>query len=130
MVEITAEEQNKGKKQMKTNEYTLRDLWDNLKHTKIQIIGILEEEEKEKGSKKIFEEIIVENFPSMGKEIATQVQKAESQIQVKPKEKHAMTHINQTEKNKHKGKILKAAWEMDQKWKSKKQSHLPLQQKE
>ena len=32
------------------------------------------EEEKKKGSEKIFEEIIVENFPNMGKEVATQVQ--------------------------------------------------------
>ena len=33
--------------------------------------------EKKKGSEKIFEEIIVENFPNMGKEIATQVQEAQ-----------------------------------------------------
>ena len=36
-----------------------------------------EEEEKKKGSEKIFEEIIVENFPNMGKEIATQVQEVQ-----------------------------------------------------
>ena len=40
----------------------------------ICIIGIPEGEEREKGPKKIFEEIIVENFPNMGKEIATKVQ--------------------------------------------------------
>ena len=34
-------------------------------------------EEREKGPEKIFEEIIVENFPNMGKEIATQVQEAQ-----------------------------------------------------
>ena len=39
-----------------------------------------------KGAKKIFEEIIVENFP-MGKEIANQVPKAQSPIQDKSKEK-------------------------------------------
>ena len=33
-----------------------------------------EEEEKKKGTEKIFEEIIVENFPNMGKEIVNQVQ--------------------------------------------------------
>ena len=32
-----------------------------------------EGEEREKGHKKIFEEIIVEKFPNMGKEITTQV---------------------------------------------------------
>ena len=35
------------------------------------------EEEREKGPKKISEEFIVENFPNMGKEIATQVQEAQ-----------------------------------------------------
>ena len=34
MVEIIAEEQNKGKR-MKRIEDSLRDLWDNIKHTKI-----------------------------------------------------------------------------------------------
>ena len=53
---------------MKRIEDSLRDLWDNIKHTNIQIIGV-PEEEKQKGSEKIFEEIIVENFPNMRKEI-------------------------------------------------------------
>ena len=73
MVEITAREQNKEKR-MKRIEDSLRDLWDNTKRTNIGIIGVPEEEETKKGSEKIFEEIIVENFPSMGNEIATQVQ--------------------------------------------------------
>ena len=46
----------------------LRDIWD-IKLTNIRIIGVPEEEEKKKGPDKIFEEIIVENFPNMGKEI-------------------------------------------------------------
>ena len=74
MVEITAEEQNKEKR-MKRIEDNLRDLWDNTKHTNIRIIGIPEEEEKKKGSEKIFEEIIVENFPNMGKEIVPKSRK-------------------------------------------------------
>ena len=43
----------------------------------IQIIGVPEEEEKGKGPEKIFEEIIVENFLNMGKEIVSQVQEAQ-----------------------------------------------------
>ena len=54
-----------------------RDPWDNTKHTNIRIIGVPEEEEKKKGSEKIFEEIIVQNFPNMGNEIVTQVQEAQ-----------------------------------------------------
>ena len=36
-----------------------------------------EEEEKKKGTEKIFEGIIVENVPNMGKEIVNQVQGAQ-----------------------------------------------------
>ena len=67
MVEITSEEQNKVKI-MERTEDSLRDLWDNIKGPNIRIIGVPEEEEK-KGYEKIFEEITVENFPNMEKEI-------------------------------------------------------------
>ena len=62
---------------MKRIEDSLRDLQDNIKRTNIQIIGVPEEEEEKKGSEKIFEEILVENFPNIGKEIVNQVQEAE-----------------------------------------------------
>ena len=68
------EAERKKEKRIKRNEDNLRDLWDNVKRPKIQIIGVPEEENKKKDHKKILEEIIVENFPKMGKEIATQVQ--------------------------------------------------------
>ena len=38
---------------MKSTEDSLRDLWDNIKCTNIQIIGVPEEEEKKKGSEKM-----------------------------------------------------------------------------
>ena len=62
---------------MKRNEDSLRDIWDNIKCTKIHIIGVPEGEEREKGPEKIFEEIIAENFPNMGKETVNQVQEAQ-----------------------------------------------------
>ena len=61
-VEIATSEQNKEKR-MKRIEDSLRDLWDNIKCTNIRIIGVPKEEEKKKGTEKIFEEIILENFP-------------------------------------------------------------------
>ena len=76
MVEITAKEQNKEER-MKRIEDNLRDLLDNTKCTNFQITGVPEEEEKKKGPEKIFEEIIVENFPNMGKEIAIQIQEVQ-----------------------------------------------------
>ena len=74
-MEITTAEQNKEKR-LKRIEDSLRDLWDNMKHTSIQIIGVPEEEEKKKGTEKVFQEIIVENFPNMAKDIVNQVQEA------------------------------------------------------
>ena len=76
IVEITITEQNKEKR-LRRIEDSLRDLWDNIKRTNIRIIGVPEEEEKKKGIEKIFEEIIVENFSNMGKEIVNQVQEVQ-----------------------------------------------------
>ena len=61
----------KGKNNLK-NEDNVRDLCDNVKCPNTRIIGV-PEEDKKKDHEKILE-IIVENFPKMGKEIITQVQ--------------------------------------------------------
>ena len=66
MVEIN-ESEKKKEKQIKRNEDNLRDFWNNVKHHNILIIGVPEEEDKKKDHEKILEEIIVENFPKMGK---------------------------------------------------------------
>ena len=76
MVKITSEEQNKIKIMIRTED-SLRDLWDSIKRSNVPIIGVPEEEEKKKGYEKTFEEIIVENFPNMEKEIVNQVQEAQ-----------------------------------------------------
>ena len=68
MVELSEAEREKKRK-----EDNLRDLWDNVKHPNIRIIGVLEEEDKKKDHEKILEEILVEKFPKMAKEIAIQV---------------------------------------------------------
>ena len=92
MVEITYEEQNKVKR-MKRTEDSLRDLWDNIKHTNIQIIGVSEEEEKKKGYEKIFEDIIVENFLNLEKEIVNQLQEVQRvPYRINPR-KNAPRHI-------------------------------------
>ena len=73
MVEITTAEQNKEKR-MKRIEDSLRDLWETIKRTSIRIIEVPEKAEKKKETEKIFEDIIVENFPNMGKERVNQLQ--------------------------------------------------------
>ena len=66
-------QRRKKQKRIKRNEDNLRDLWDNVKRPNIQIIGVPEEEDKKKDHEKILE-IIVENFPKMGKEIVQETQ--------------------------------------------------------
>ena len=111
MVEFTAVEQNKEKKNEK-NEDGLRDLWDNIKCNNIRIIQVPEGEEREKGPKKILEEIIVENFPNMGKEIATQVQEAQRVPYRINQRRNTPRHIViKLAKIKDKEKLLKAARE-------------------
>ena len=51
-VEITATEKNKEKR-MKRIEDSLRDLWDNSKHTNIHIIGVAERKERERARENI-----------------------------------------------------------------------------
>ena len=81
-MEITDAEQ-KREKRLKTNEESLRDLWDN--DTNIRIIGVPEGEEREKGTEKIFQEIIAEHFPNMGKEPLTQIQEARVPHKINPR---------------------------------------------
>ena len=113
-MEITAAEQNKEKR-MKTIEESLRVLWDNIKCTNIRNIGVPEQEEKKKVTEKIFEEIIVENFPNMGKEIVNQVQEAQKvQYRINPRRNMLRHILIKFSKIKYKEKILKAAREKQQ----------------
>jgi len=110
MVEITSEEQNKVKR-MKRAEDSLRDLWENIKHTNIQIIGV-PEEEKENEYEKNFEEIIVENFPNVEKEVVNQVQEAQRvPYRINPTRNTPRHILIKLTKTKHKERILKAARE-------------------
>ena len=100
---------------MKRIEDSLRDLWDNIKCINIRIIGGPEEEEKKKGSEKILEEVIVENFPNMGKEIVNQVQEAQRvPYRINPNRNTLRHTLIKLSKIKYKEKVLKAAREKQQ----------------
>ena len=113
LVEIMDAEQ-KREKRLKTNEESLRELWDNVKCSNIHIIGV-PEEEREKETEKIFQEIIAENFPNMGKESLTQIQEAQRvPYKINPR-RNTLRHILiKLTKIKDKEKILKAAREKKQ----------------
>ena len=99
---------------MKRAEDSLRDLWAHIKCTNIRIIGV-PEEEKKKVYEKNFEEIMVENFLTVEKEIVNQVQEAQRvPFRINPRRntpRHILTKITKT---KHKERILKAAREKQQ----------------
>jgi len=97
---------------MERNEDSLRDLWGNIKCTNICIIGVPEGEETEKGPEKIFEKIIAENFPNMGKEIVNQVQEVQRVPgRMNPKRNTSRHIVIKLTKIKDKDKILKATRE-------------------
>ena len=100
---------------MKRNEDSLRDLWDNVKHNNVHIIGVPEGEEREKGPDKIFEEMIAKNFPNMGKEIAIQVQEVQRvPYRINPRRNMLKHSVIKLEKFKDKEILLKAAREKQQ----------------
>ena len=114
LVGITDEEQ-KREKRLKTNEESLRELWDNVKCTNIRIIGVPEGEEREKGTEKILQEIKAKNFPNMGKKSLTQIQQAQRvPYKINPR-RNTLRHILiKLTKIKDKEKILQAAREKKQ----------------
>ena len=71
----------------------LRNLWGNLKHSSIQIIGVPEVEEQQQEIKNLFEQIMKEKFPNLVKEIDFQeIQEAQSPKEIGPKEEHTKAH--------------------------------------
>ena len=99
--------QSRIQKRMKTNEDSLRDLWDNIKGTNNCIIGVPEREERKKRPEKISE-----NFPNMGKEIVSQVQEAQRVPgRIKPRRNTLRHIVIKLTKIKHRDKIVKATRE-------------------
>ena len=114
IVEITTAEQKKEKR-MKRTEDSLTDLWNNIKRTNIPIIGVPEEEEKKKGTEKISEEIIVENFLNMGKEKVNQVLEAQRvPYGINPRRNMPRHILIKLSKIKYEEKILKERREKQQ----------------
>ena len=112
----TTDVEQKREKRLKTNEESLRELWDNVKRTNIRIIGVSEGEERQKGTEKILQEIIAKNCHNIRKEPLTQIQEAQRvPYKINPR-RNTLRHILiKLTKIKDKEKILKAAREKKQK---------------
>ena len=92
---------------MKRIQDTLHGLWDNIQCTNIRIIGVPEEEEKKKGTEKIFEEIIAENFPNIGNEIKSR-KHIESNRRINPRKNMPRHILIKPSKIKYKEKTIKS----------------------
>ena len=81
-----------------------------MKRPNIRITGVPEEEDKKKGHEKLLEEITAENFPKMGKDIATQVQETQRvPNRINPRRNTPKTHINQINKDQTQRTTIKSS---------------------
>ncbi|XP_057356237.1 LINE-1 type transposase domain-containing protein 1 isoform X2 [Manis pentadactyla] len=99
-------------KRISRNETILRELCDQSKRNNIHIIGVPEEEDRGKGIESVFEEIIAENFPTLGEEIIEQTTEIHRTPNRKDPRRRTPRHIIiKMAKIKDKERVLKAARE-------------------
>ncbi|KAK1346546.1 hypothetical protein QTO34_000402, partial [Cnephaeus nilssonii] len=72
-VQKQAQSEQQLEKKIKKQEESLRELRDNMKRSNMRIIGLPEGKEEQQGLENLFEEIMTENFPDMGKIKVTQI---------------------------------------------------------
>ena len=101
-------EQNEETRIQKSEE-SLTNIWDNLKHSNIRIIGVPQGETQQQESKNLFEQIMKDNFPNLAKEIDfREVQEAQRvPKKLDPKRNTPRHIIIKSPKIKYKEKILK-----------------------
>ena len=107
--------QGRNKNSKKKNEERLRNLWNNLKHSNIWIIGVPEGEEEEQEIENLFEKTMKENIPNLEKEIHFQEVQEAQRVPKKLDTKRNTPRriIIKLPKIKDKEKILKAAREKE-----------------
>ena len=71
------EAEEKREKQLKDHEERLREINDRLRRKNLHIIGVPESTKRDRGPESIFEQIIAENFPNLGREIGIRIQEIE-----------------------------------------------------
>ena len=76
-VEKNSQKDQEKEKRLRKNEEGLREMQDNMKCNNIRIIGIPEGGEEEQGIESLFEKVMMENFPNLMREIATQIKETQ-----------------------------------------------------
>ena len=88
----------------------MRELHDQSKQNNVRIIGVPEEEEREKGIESVLEEVVAENFPNLGKEIVSQAMEIHRPPNTRDPRKITPRHIViKMAKIKDMDRLLKAA---------------------
>ena len=114
-VEKNTQKEQEKEKRVRKNEEVIREMQDNMKCNNICIIGIPEGEEEEQEIENLFEKVMMENFPNLMIEKATQVQEAQ-RVPFKRNTKTPIPRqiIIKMAKFKDKERILKAAREKEE----------------
>ena len=68
------ETEEKRDKQLKDHEDTLREISDSVRKKNLHLIGVSEGAETARGPEYVFEQILAENFPNLGRETGIQIQ--------------------------------------------------------
>ena len=90
----------------------MRELCDQSKWNNIHIIGVPKKEEREKGIESVFEEVIAENFPNLGREIVSEAMEEHRSHKTRDPKRTTPRHIViKMAKIKDKDRLLKVARE-------------------
>ena len=79
---VRKEAEEKRDKQLKDNDERLREINYSLRRKNLHIIGAPESAERDKRPESIFEQIIAENFPNLGKETGIQIQEIKTKTRI------------------------------------------------
>ena len=71
------ETEEKRDRQLKDHEVRLREIIDSLRNKNLRLIGVPEGAERDRGPEYVFEQIIAENYPNLGRETGIQIQEIE-----------------------------------------------------
>ena len=71
------EAEEKREKQLKDHEDRLREINDSLRRKNLRLIGVPGGAKRDRGPESVFEQIIAENFPNLGRETGIQIQEIE-----------------------------------------------------
>ena len=64
-------------KREKDHEERLREINDSLRRKNLRLIGVPEDAKRDRGPEGVFEQIMAENFPNLGRETGIQIQEIE-----------------------------------------------------